>query len=182
VLGLGGDRLLVRGVAGHLSDRRFFDVRSYHWVYVGDVRYRIPSIDLVASATFGRYIDDDMGFTLGLRKYFEDTELDMQFRHSGNGDVLLLAGTVPIGPRSAWRPDPVRVRAGDRVRLGQRALLPPSGEPGSVTTASLVANLVEDFDLADTLLNRDRLNASYISSHLTDLRRAAAQVVAPAGE
>lgn len=177
VVELGGDRLLLRGLAGRLTDLRFFDTRSYHWVYVGDVRYRIPSIHLVASATAGRYVGDDTGFTLGLRKYFEDTELEMQFRHSDYGDVLLLAGTVPIGPRSWPKPDRVRLRLGDRVRFGQRALLPEGGEAGSVTAASMVANQLEEFDLTDALLNRDRLNAAYLRVHLDTLVRAAQHVV-----
>ena len=176
--GLCDDRVLVRGLTGRLADRRFFDTDESHWVWIGDIRYRVPSLDLVASTTFGRYLDDDRGFTLALRKHFEDTELEMQFRHSDYGNVLLLAGVVPIGPREWSRPDPMRVRLGDRLRVGQRALLPEGGEPGLVTTASLIANPLEEFDLTDSVLNRDRLNAPYLRAHLDTLLRAAAAVAA----
>ncbi|MGQ9732359.1 MAG: YjbH domain-containing protein, partial [Candidatus Zipacnadales bacterium] len=176
VVGLDNDQLLLRGVAGYLTDRRFFDTRSGHWFGIGDIRYRLPSLDLTACGTFGRYLDDDVGFTVGLRKYFGDTELHMQFRHSAYGEVILLAGTMPVGPASWSRAVPVRLRLADRVQFGQRALLAKVGEVGLVTTASLVANSPEDFDLADTLLNRDRLNASYIRAHLDTLIPTAAVV------
>jgi hypothetical protein len=177
-MGLGGDRILVRGVAGRLSDRRFFGAGPYEWTYVGDVRYRFPSIDMTASVTFGRYIDRDDGFTIGLRKYFEDVELAMQFRHSDAGEVLLFGGVVPIGPRQWAKPDPVRIRLGDRVSQQQRALIPDSGSAGLVTTASMVANELEGWDLTRSVLNRDRLNAAYIRQHLSALIRAAHHVVA----
>jgi hypothetical protein len=176
-LGLQNDRLLLRGVAGRLSDHRFFGAGPYEWTYVGDIRYHVPALDMTAQATFGRYVDADAGFTVGLRKYLRDVEVEVQYRDTDNGRVLLLEGTIPLGPRAWSAPDPIRLRLADRFSFTQRALIPANGELGLVTTALLVGNQPQEFDLTDSLLNRDRLNAGYLRDHLSTLIRAAGELL-----
>lgn len=170
-------RMLFRGVAGHMSDRRLFSSGDYRWTYYGDVRYRFPQLDLTASATFGRFIDDDAGFTLNLRKHFRDVELEMQYRDTDLGKTVLFGGVVPLGPGRRRKPDPVRLRIADRYAHSQRALI-SDDNAGFVSIASRVGNELPEFDLTDELLNRDRLNAAYVRAHLGKLVQAAGQVAA----
>ena len=179
-----GAGLLARGYAGWLEDRRFTYFAGGtdpEWSYLGDVRCFLGDLALEAGTSFGRYLDGDKGFTLSLRRFFNDNEVKFEYRNTDLADIVAFDVTIPIGPTRENAVDPVRLRVGDRVRAGWRAAAQSDVDAGTVNTAALTGNQLRLFDLSDSFLDRDRLNEEAIWAHLDTLRAAAARA-ARAGE
>jgi hypothetical protein len=168
----GSGPFLLRGYAGCLEDRRFGSGVGYEWSYLGDARYWFSGPNMEASVTAGKYLDLDQGFTLGLRRFFGDHELKLEYRDTDYANVLLAQATVALGPRRYPRPGRVRFRLGDHIGQGWRSVA--SGEDTTLDIASLVGNQLRFFDLSDAFLNRDRFNAQALRERVDLLRRTAA--------
>ncbi len=167
-----GTSILVRGFASCLQDRLFGQATPSDWAYLGDVRYRVSALDLEAGATFGKYLDGDRGFTVGLRRFFGDNDLRLEYRDTDLSKLLMLQATICIAPHRYPAPGRFRARLGDRVQVSQRATT-GGGSGDTLISAALTGNQLRFFDVSDTLLDRDRLSPSEVLGHLDLLRSAA---------
>jgi hypothetical protein len=174
-----GGGMLARGYAGWLQDRRFTYFTGEpdpEWSYLGDVRYFLGDLGLEAGATFGRYLDGDKGFTLSLRRFLNDNEVKFEYRNTDLADIVAFDLTIPIGPTRENAVDPIRLRVGDRVRGGWRAVAQSDVDASTVNTAALTGNQLRLFDISESFLDRDRLNEEAIRAHLETLRETAARM------
>ena len=169
----GGSPLLVRGVAGRLQDRRFGFSGDWNSTYLGDVRYWLGGDAAELGVTFGRYLDGDTGFAVSAGKFFGDDELRLEFRDTDFAKVLMAQVTLPLGPDRFPKPHGFRVRWGDHVQAGWRAIAGSQGN-GQIAVAAVTGNQLRLFDLSDTYLDRDRFNPSAVRHGLDILRSAAA--------
>jgi hypothetical protein len=171
---------LVRGYAGWLEDRRFTYFEGepdYEWSYLGDVRYWFGGLDLEAGASFGRYLDGDEGFAVSLRRLFANNEVKLEYRDTDHASILLFGVTIPICPERYPRPDPVRLRVGDRIGSTWQATASNEIGQGTLQTSSVTGSELRLFDISGPFLNRDRFSPDAIREHIDVLRRAAAKAV-----
>ncbi len=167
----GSNSLLVRGYVGYLKDMRFFGGGlGSDFSYTGDARYWLSDLDLEANVTVGRYLDLDTGYTLGVRRFFGDNEIQLEYKDTDLSQVLALTATAAIGRRRNPKPGSARLRVGDRASQQWRSV---ADDDGQLSVASLVGNQLRYFDISDSFLNRDRFVGDVIRRHVGIFRWAA---------
>jgi len=147
--------------------------------YLASYRYYFSPLDLFLTGTAGRFQAQDRGYMVELKRMFGDTGFSVYYKNSiARDDRHWQAAGVnfsfPLTPaRDMKHYYRMQARGTDEWSYSQETV---------ITTGSQKRNTILSFPLAsiplptaslyDQYLNRDRLNESYIMSHLSRLREA----------
>lgn len=136
---------------------------------LGSYRYYNDSWDWAGELTVGRFWDDDKGYKLVSRHWFGDTEIRLFLRDT-NQKIAGIEFAIPLTFRQDMKPTRFgQIRGTDQFAYGIETLVGNSHNrltDGIGVTPSLTHNVDQVY------FNRDRLNPSYVESHLTRLREA----------
>jgi hypothetical protein len=171
--GGGAHRLRATQAWGRDSEtRRTLDV------YLGSYRYLYAPLDLSIEATAGRFLWQDRGFSLELKRFFADTAVSTYYKNTKTleGKHWQAAGiqfVFPLTPRKDLKIGPLQVRGTDEWAYAQETTLAIGGQKtNDVLTQALAINPQPTPALYHSYYNRDRLSADYVLQHLDRLREA----------
>lgn len=137
--------------------------------YVGEGRYYFSRLDFSARVAGGRFVEGDKGFLFGVTRRFGNTEIGLELRDTDIGRAGVVTLGIPLGPKRVGRPSTVRLRPPDFLDYNHRSLLT---RPNFIDVANLTGNEMGlGGNLAQSFLDRDRLNRSYILRSLGRLRQ-----------
>jgi hypothetical protein len=166
------------------NDKTRADIESY----LASYRYYFSPLDLALEGTVGKFISQDRGYSLELKRFFGDTSFSVYYKNSTTPDNLKRWNTDPTHWQAAGvqlafpltlEKDmkhyyKMQLRGTDEWAYAQETTVAGGNRAGAnylpPTTLALTPNFTGS--LHDQYLNRDRLNESYIKAHLERLRDA----------
>ena len=181
--GRGNHLVRMSQLWGH-NDKDHKNIESF----LGSYRYYFSPLDLSLEGVVGKFMSQDRGFSLELKRFFGDTALSVYYKNT----------SIPDGVKR-WEKDPTRWQAvgvqlsfpltpgKDMKHYGKMQVRGTdewsyTQETTSASGNSANANYVPPVQLAavplftgslhNQYLNRDRLSEVYILSHLDRLREA----------
>ena len=145
-------------------------------VYLGSYRYYSSPLDLYLIGTAGKFLDQDRGYRLELKRFFGDTALTIYFKDSQTAaeEHVQMAGvqfSIPLTFRRDMKPYIVQVKGSDEWSYSQETKIVSPGEANYLAT-SIGVNPQPRYNLERIFYNRDRLTEDYIRKHLLRLRDA----------
>jgi hypothetical protein len=145
-------------------------------VYLGSYRYYFNPLDLYLEGTGGKFLDNDKGFNVELKRFFGDTAFSVYYKDSWttSREHVQVAGVqaaFPLTLRRDMKPYPLQVKGAEEWSYGQETRIVSPGGSNYVST-SIGVNPKPPFDLDRVFYNRDRLSEAYIKRHLLRLRDA----------
>ncbi len=156
---------------GYLKDR-FVDRKRE--IALASYSYYYPRYDVHLQLRTGKYYNQDSGFDIELKRFFDD--ISINFFYQKTADQYVGVGLeIPITPRKV--PNGLIQLKGDSFYHQFRSTIrSPSGEniikPGGAVDPKL------SFEIEERFLNRKRLNISYLKNHLLRLREVYYKYVA----
>jgi hypothetical protein len=149
---------------------------------LGSYRYFCSPLDLSLEGTAGKFWAEDVGFSLELKRFFEDTAVSLYYKDTKGTDhkrwqAAGIQFSFPLTPRRDMKPmAKIQVRGSDEWSYAQETSLINSNfnnSPGNyLPPYPLAINPLPSQALYRAYFNRDRLNAAYIRQHLDRLRDA----------
>lgn len=144
--------------------------------YLGSYRYFFAPLDLYLQGTGGKFLTQDRGGTLELKRFFGDTSVTVFFKDSYlTGGKNVKAGGIqfdlPLTPRQDMKPRLVQVRGSDDWSYAQQTVIATPRGYNLVSTPTGV-RLEPPFNGDRLFYNRDRLSEPYLREHLLRLRDA----------
>ena len=145
-------------------------------VYLGSYRYYFSPLDLYVIGTAGRFLDQDRGYRLELKRFFGDTAVDVYFKDSKTKDDehVQMGGvqiSIPLTPRRDMKPRILQVKGDKDWGYSTETKIVAPGEANLLAT-SIGVNPTPLYNLERVFYNRDRLTEDYIRKHLLRLRDA----------
>jgi len=145
-------------------------------VYLGSYRYYSSPLDLYLIGTAGKFLDQDRGYRLELKRFFGDTALMIYFKDSQTAaeEHVQMGGvqfSIPLNFRRDMKPYVVQVKGSDEWSYAQETKIVSPGEANYLET-SIGINPQPRYNLERIFYNRDRLTEDYIRKHLLRLRDA----------
>lgn len=147
--------------------------------YLASYRYYFAAADLFLTGTAGKFMAQDHGFALEMKRMFADTGFAVYYKNSTGADkhhwqAAGVTFSFPLTPARDMKPYyGMQLRGTDDWSYSQETVL---------TTGTQKTNDVLNFQLAATpqptaslynqYLNRDRLSEAYIMAHLPRLHSA----------
>jgi hypothetical protein len=147
-------------------------------MYLGSYRYHYAPLDLSLEATAGRFLWQDRGFSLELKRFFADTAVSAYYKNSTTfeGKHWQVAGiqfAFPLTSRKDLKVGPIQLRGANEWAYAQETTLAIGGQKtNDVLTQGIAINLQPTTALYNSYYNRDRFNAEYLAQHLDRLREA----------
>jgi len=143
---------------------------------LGHYRYHFQPTRSYLEATAGNFMQNDLGFQIGLRQWFSDVAVHVYYKRSRfeNSPVRQFVGiqvSVPLGPRRDMNPGGVQVTGTPRFAHGIETVVRESGSNPARTgygTLPPVPSL-------DTTFNSDRSGLAYFEDNERRIRDAARQ-------
>lgn len=152
--------------------------------YLASYRYYFSPLDLSLEGTAGKFWSQDRGFSMELKRFFGDTAFSVYYKNSTASDsrrweAVGVQFAFPLTPEKDMKHYyKMQLRGTNEWSYAQETTL--KNKNGNDGRGEL--NYVPDVQLAvapnftgslhNQYLNRDRLNESYIASHLERLRDA----------
>lgn len=145
-------------------------------VYLGSYRYYSSPLDLYLIGTAGKFLDQDRGYRLELKRFFGDTAITIYFKDSQTAaeEHVQMGGvqfSIPLTFRRDMKPRIVQVKGSDEWNYAQETKIVSPGEANYLDT-SIGVNPQPRYNLERIFYNRDRLTEDYIRKHLLRLRDA----------
>jgi hypothetical protein len=181
--GTGDHRVRLAQLWGR-NDKARADIESF----LASYRYYYSPLDLSLEGTVGKFISQDRGFSLELKRLFGDTAFSVYYKNSTTPDNLKRWDTEPthwqaVGVQFAFpltlEKDmkhyyKMQLRGTDEWVYGQETTIASGNSDNAnyLPPAPLAVAPTFTGSLHDQYLNRDRLNESYIKAHLERLRDA----------
>lgn len=152
-------------------------------IYLAAYRYYFSPLDLSLEGTYGRFWAQDHGFSLELKRFFDDTAVSVYYKNSKATDskkweAVGIQFSFPLTPRQDMKPYAVQVRGSDEWSYAQETTLKNNnfdnkrGPLNYLAPYPLTLTPKPTSGLLQAYQNRDRLNAAYIRAHLERLREA----------
>ena len=143
----------------------------------------VQQLDLSLEGTAGKFWAQDRGFSFELKRFFSDTAVSLYYKHSTATDnktwkAVGIQFAFPLTPRRDMKPSVVQLRGADEWAYAQETTLKNKNVPGATQAVNylppypLTIAPQPTMGLLQAYQNRDRLNGSYIKSHLERLREA----------
>jgi hypothetical protein len=152
-------------------------------VYLASYRYYYSPLDLSLEGTAGKFFVQDRGFSMELKRFFNDTAVSLYYKYSVAPDdkkwrAVGIQFAFPLTPRKDMKPSILQARGADEWSYAQETTLKNNnvgsnrGNLNFLPPYTLNAAPNPTMGLLQVYQNRDRLNAAYIKSHLERLREA----------
>ncbi|NEW60875.1 YjbH domain-containing protein [Sulfurovum sp. bin170] len=141
-------------------------------VYLGTYRYLYEPFDLFGEVTYGQYWNQDRGFTLKLKRFFDDTEISFYYTKAEFHQYIGARVSFPLTFRKIAKASSFgQIKGKSDFNYGLRTTIRESdGSNRLAPSGGIVPK--SDFELESYYLNRDRLGASYIKEHIERMRKA----------
>jgi len=161
-------------------------------LYLGAYRYYYSPLDLSLEGTAGKFWAEDKGFSLELKRFWQDTAVSLYFKDTKGTDskswkAVGLQFSFPLTPRQDMKPiAKLQLRGSDEWSYAQESTLKnnnynnPRGSLNYLAPYPLAINPQPTQALYRSFYNRDRLSEAYILQHLERLREAWLKYGSPA--
>ncbi|HEX9079403.1 MAG TPA: YjbH domain-containing protein [Desulfuromonadaceae bacterium] len=143
--------------------------------YLASYRYYFSPLDLFLTGTGGKFLSQDRGFAVEMKRMFGDTGFAVYYKNSTATDnrhwqAAGVTFSFPLTPaRDMKHYYGMQLRGTDEWRYSQETVIVSKNQ---IPSFPLAAAPLPTASLYDQYQNRDRLNESYILSHLFRLREA----------
>ena len=165
---------------GYSYKERYYGRIDKRTFYMGTYSYFIENYDLLAEFKFGKYWNQDRGYEMKIKSFFGDVAVSLKYQESRSGDLLFaeqtnrfagLAIEIPLTLRDTPSFSLGQIRGTKAFNYGLRTtILRDDG------TNNIVSGGNKDPEIAITsenyFYNRNRLQLSYIKSHLFRMKEA----------
>ncbi|MHB8766468.1 MAG: YjbH domain-containing protein [Deferrisomatales bacterium] len=139
-------------------------------VLVGSYRYHFAPVDLSIEAGYGRYLNQDRGPFLEVKRFFGDTQFTLYYADTEE-KIAGFRISLPLTPRRDLKPGLVQVRGADRWTYGLSTTIMPLGA-GNRIVPGLAVIPQTSHSLERTYYGGDRLHEAYLAQHLDRLLEA----------
>jgi hypothetical protein len=172
--GGGNHRILLR--QAYISGQDSQNQNKKNHVYLGSYRYYFDPLDLYLTGTGGKFLDNDKGFSIELKRFFGDTAFSVYYKNSRtpSKEHVQVGGVqvaFPLTLRREMKPYPLQLKGNDDWSYNQETKIVAPGSANNVAT-SIGVNPQLPYNLDRIFYNRDRLSEMYIRKHLLRLRDA----------
>jgi Exopolysaccharide biosynthesis protein YbjH len=145
-------------------------------VYLGSYRYHFAPLDVDIEGTAGKFLSNDKGGVVELKRFFGDTAFSVYYKNSqtaiqGHIQAAGVQVAFPLTPRRDMKPYPLQVRGTEEWSYSQETRI-ATGNSFNSLYDPLAINPQPSFSLDRVFYNRDRLNEPYIRKNLLRLRDA----------
>ncbi|CAA6813524.1 MAG: Unknown protein [uncultured Sulfurovum sp.] len=139
-------------------------------IYLASYRYFYQPLNLFTELTYGQYWNQDRGTTLEFKRFFDQTAVSLYAQAVGYKYAGVRV-SIPLTTRKLYNSKIVQVKGkSDFSHKLRTSLQEASG--GNIQRPYGGINPQSDFELVNTYLDRDRLNANYIKGNLERMRDA----------
>ena len=144
--------------------------------YLASYRYYFSPLDLFLTGTAGKFLAQDRGYAVEMKRMFGDTGFAVYYKNSTATDkrhwqAAGVTFSFPLTPaRDMKHYYGMQLRGTDEWTYSQETVIAKTRN--DIPAFPLAATPLPTASLYDQYLNRDRLNESYILSHLFRLREA----------
>jgi len=139
-------------------------------IYLGSYRYFYEPLNLFSEVMYGQYWNQDKGTTIQFKRFFDQTSVafyvkDVGYKYAG------VTVSFPLTTRKLYNSKIAQVKGKSDFNYGIRTTLnEPTGGNVQRPNGGIIPK--SDFELANTYLDKDRLNASYIRNNIERMRDA----------
>ncbi len=147
-------------------------------LYLGAYRYNLPELDLSLEGTGGRFWNQDEGFLVELKRFFGDAAVSLYYKNvtiveKQHIQSVGLQFSIPLTTRKNIKLGPITIGGTDEWRYNQETTLTTASRTGNYLVPYTMAAVPQNsVSLERSYMNRDRLHAAYINTHLSRLRDA----------
>jgi hypothetical protein len=151
---------------------------------LGTYRYYYSPLDVSLEGSVGKFWAEDKGFSLELKRFWEDTAVSVYYKDTKGTDnkswqSVGIQFSFPLTPRRDMKPiAKIQLRGSEEWSYAQETTLKnnnvnsPRGTLNYLAPYPLAVNPQPSTSLGRTYFNRDRLSEAYIRQHLERLREA----------
>jgi hypothetical protein len=137
-------------------------------IYEGSYRYFYEPLELFGKLSYGEYWNSDSGVSFELKRFFGDTAISLEYRNLDN-QYIGAKISFPLTPRKIANSSFGQIKGKSDFEYGLRTTI--NLDDGSNRLLPNGGKMIKsDFELTNYYLNRDRLNSSYILSHINRMR------------
>ena len=137
-------------------------------VYIGGYRYYFSPLDLFFELSGGKYWHQDKGYTVELKRFFEDTCITLFYQDTEEpigGKAAGIKISLPLTPRRDMNPSYFQIKGSDQWSYHQQTTVHEQGE-GNPINMNIAIEPKTARSLERVYYNRDRFNELYIKNHL----------------
>ncbi len=145
---------------------------------LGSYRYYYGPLDLSLEGTFGKFLSEDVGGKLELKRFWEDTSVSFYYKDTKGADDIKwqavgIQFSFPLTPRRDMKPvAKLQLRGTESWSYTHETTLIDENGMNALPSYALAGAPQPSTSLYRSFLNQDRLNENYIKSHLGHLREA----------
>ncbi|GFO56429.1 hypothetical protein GMSM_34360 [Geomonas sp. Red276] len=151
--------------------------------YLGSYRYLYAPLDLYFQGTAGKFMTQDRGATIEIKRFWGDSSLTVFYKNAvatdnRNHQAAGIQFDLPLTLRKDMKPGLVQLRGTDDWTYSQETSIAKKNSLNWLGTP-IGARLEPPFSTENLFFNRDRLSEPYIRKHLLRLRDAYVRYVVP---
>ncbi|GAB3650644.1 YjbH domain-containing protein [Ramlibacter alkalitolerans] len=149
---------------------------------IAEYRYNFAPTRTYFEATAGNFMNNDLGYQLGLRQWFNDVAVHVYYKrtrleHEPSRQFVGLELTFPLGPRKDMNPRGFQVTGTPRFALGVETTVRETG----LNPVRVGHGVVPPVASVEETFNSDRSGLVYFEDNVGRIRDVAAQAVRRAG-
>lgn len=153
-----------------LFQNKSSDIDDDREVYLGSYRHFYEPLNLFSEITYGQYWHQDKGVTLQFKRFFDQTSVafyvqDVGYKFAG------VRVSFPLSTRKLYNSKIVQIEGKSDFNYGISTTLQEEAG-GNIQRPNGGVIPLNDFELASTYLDRDRLNENYIKGNIGRMRDA----------
>jgi len=147
--------------------------------YLATYRYYFSPLDIFLSGTAGKFLSQDRGYAFEMKRMFGDTGFSVYYKNSiatddhhwqAAGVTFSFPLTLSRDMKHYYR---MQLRGKDDWAYSQESVITTGSQKSNdILKSPLAVTPSPTTSLYEQYLNRDRLNGSYIISHLSRLHEA----------
>lgn len=163
-----------RAIQGWRED----DVHHQADLLLGSYRFYYSPLDISIEGTVGRFWAEDVGGTVELKRFWEDTSVSLYYKDSRGVDdkkwqAVGIQFSFPLTPHRDMKPlAKLQLRGSEAWSYAHETTLVDNNGQNALPHYALANTPQPATSLYRSFFNRDRLNENYIKSHLERLREA----------
>ncbi len=145
---------------------------------LGSYRYYYGPLDISLEGTVGKFLSEDVGGKLELKRFWEDTSVSFYYKDTKGADDIKwqavgIQFSFPLTPRRDMKPvAKLQLRGTELWSYTHETTLIDNNGANTLPSYALAGTPQPSTSLYRSFLNQDRLNESYIKNHLGRLREA----------
>ena len=104
----------------YYTDKIIYYTKMWNWTVLGDVYYKLPSLNMLVITRFGRFLHQDNGVSLSVVRFFNNVGMNVFIAKTDQGNIYGLELQLLTYPHRNFKPYYTRLRLPVVINVGYR--------------------------------------------------------------